>query len=64
MNNLAFLLIALVLSVLGVAVLWLRNREPSSPHSTIDEFHEKMRALAPEPESHDGVVRRRRNRGS
>jgi hypothetical protein len=66
MSNLAFLLVALVLSVFGVMVLWLRNRSSSSPHSSIDEFHEKMQALAPEPEPHsysqDGVVRRRRNR--
>ena len=63
MSNLVFLLIALVLSVVGVFALWVRNRAPSSPHSSIDEFHEKMQALAPEPEPQDGVVRRRRNRG-
>jgi hypothetical protein len=66
MSNLAFLLVALVLSVVGVGVLWVRNRAPSSPNSSIEEFHDKMRALAPEPEpqdiGQDRVVRRRRNR--
>jgi hypothetical protein len=65
-SNLVFLLIAFVLSVLGVGVLALRNRPSSSPHSSIDEFHDKMRALAPDGDEHghveDGVVRRRRKR--
>jgi hypothetical protein len=47
-TNLAFLLIAVVLSAVGVLVLWLRNRPTSSPTATIDEFSEKMRALAPD----------------
>ncbi len=67
MSNLVFLLVAVVLSVVGVGVLVVRNRPSSSPHSSIDEFHDKMRALAPEPGSEhveDGVVRRRRKRES
>jgi hypothetical protein len=69
MSNLFFLLMAVLLSVVGVMVLYLRNRSSSSPTSTIDEFHDKMRALAPEPELEhrdpdDLVVRRRRNRGA
>lgn len=66
MSNLVFLLIAVVLSVIGVGVLVLRNRPSSSPHSSIDEFHDKMQALAPDSgsrdDAQDGVVRRRRNR--
>ena len=66
MSNLVFLLIAVVLSVIGVGVLVVRNRPSSSPHSSIDEFHDKMRALAPESETRDhvqdGVVRRQRKR--
>jgi hypothetical protein len=47
-TNLAFLLVAVVLSAVGVLVLWLRNRPTSSPTASIDEFSEKMRALAPD----------------
>ena len=67
MSNLAFLLVAVVISVVGVSVLVLRSRPPSSPHSSIDQFHEKMRALAPdedETELEGQVVRRRRSRRS
>ena len=67
MSNLAFLLIAVVISVVGVTVLVLRSRPPSSPHSSIDQFHEKMRALAPDeddPQIEGQVVRRRRSRRS
>jgi hypothetical protein len=63
-SNLAFLLIAVVISVVGVTVLVLRSRPPSSPHSSIEQFHEKMRALAPDDdeELEGRVVRRRRSR--
>lgn len=67
MSNLAFLLVAVVISVVGVSVLVLRSRPPSSPHSSIDQFHEKMRALAPDQEQDDvegRVVRRRRSKGA
>ena len=66
MSNLAFLLVAAVISVVGVTVLVLRSRPPSSPHSSIDQFHEKMRALAPDEddELEGQVVRRRRSRRS
>jgi hypothetical protein len=66
-SNLAYLFIAVVLSAVGVLVLWLRNRSTTSTTSSIDEFHDKMRALAPEqqPDPRDDlVVRRRRNRGA
>ena len=45
MSNLVFLGVALVISVVGVTILVLRSRPPSSPHSSIDQFHDKMRAL-------------------
>jgi hypothetical protein len=63
-SNLAFLLTAVVISVVGVTVLVLRSRPPSSPHSSIEQFHEKMRALAPDDdeELEGRVVRRRRSR--
>jgi len=72
-SNLVFLLLAVVVSVVGVTVLVLRSRPPSSsssPHSSVEQFNEKMRALAPEPGTGpDGqiegrVVRRGRSRRS
>ena len=50
MNNLMYLLIVVGLSAVGLLVLWARTRAPSSPRSSVDQFHEKMRALAPEDE--------------
>lgn len=71
MSNLAFLLVAVVVSVVGVSVLVLRSRPPSasSPHSSVEQFNEKMRALAPDPETGSDdlagrVVRRRQSRRS
>lgn len=70
MSNLAFLLLAAVVSIVGVTILVLRSRPPSaSPHSSVEEFNEKMRALAPDAhatvDDPDGsVVRRRPSRRS
>ena len=72
MSNLVFLLLAVVVSVVGVTVLVLRSRPPSSssPHSSVEQFNEKMRALAPEPgtgpddQIEGRVVRRGRSRRS
>jgi len=47
---LAFLMIALVISVVGSTVLYLRNRSPSSLESGIDNFRREMQALAPRDE--------------
>lgn len=63
MDNLVFLLLAAVVSGVGVLVLWLRHRTPSSPTASIDEFRGKMQALAPEERDDDpdgAAVRRRR----
>lgn len=62
MNNLLYLLIALGLSAVGMLILWLRHRSPSSPHSSIDQFNDKMRALAPDDDVTDPV--RHRHRGA
>lgn len=63
MSNVAFLLVAVVISVVGVSILVVRSRPPSSPNSSIDRFQEKMHALAPEdPQAEGQVVRRRRGR--
>jgi hypothetical protein len=46
-NAVAFLLIAVVISVVGSTILYLRNRAPSSLESGIDAFQREMQALAP-----------------
>jgi hypothetical protein len=56
MGTTVFLLIAVVISVGGSAVLYLRNRTPSSLESGIDDFRREMQALAPR----DGQVPQRR----
>ena len=50
MTPIAFLLLALVISVVGSAVLYLRSRTPSSLESGIDNFRREMQALAPRDE--------------
>ncbi|MGE0794844.1 MAG: hypothetical protein AB7O29_05795 [Acidimicrobiia bacterium] len=57
MNGLAFLLMALVVSLAGSAVLWARQRKPTSLDHGITEFQREMRALAPDERSWpDGSV--------
>ncbi|HEX5945144.1 MAG TPA: hypothetical protein VFY82_02655 [Acidimicrobiales bacterium] len=50
MNAVAFLMLAVVISVAGSTVLYLRNRAPSSLESGIDNFRREMEALAPRDE--------------
>lgn len=51
-SNLVYLLISIVLSCIGLAILWVRNRpSATSPRSSVEEFHHKMRALAPDDPS-------------
>lgn len=47
MSNLIYLGIAVLLSVAGCLVIWLRNRKPTSLESGIEEFQRELRALAP-----------------
>ena len=46
-GGLAFLLIAVIVSGVGVFVLWMRNRGNASVDSGVDEFRREMRALSP-----------------
>jgi hypothetical protein len=52
----AFLLIAVVISAVGLTVLYVRNRPPTSFDASIDNFRREMQALAPR----HGEVRTRR----
>jgi hypothetical protein len=47
----AFLLIAVVGSIVGITIVLLRNRRPNSMEHSIDEFERNLRALAPETPS-------------
>ena len=50
MSPVAFLLLAVVISVVGSAVLYLRSRTPTSLEAGIDNFQREMQALAPRDE--------------
>jgi hypothetical protein len=43
-------MIAVVISVVGCGLLYLRNRTPSSLEAGIDNFRREMQALAPRDE--------------
>jgi hypothetical protein len=55
-NNAIYLLVAAAVSAVGMLILWLRHRTPTSTMSSIDEFNETMRALSP-----DGPPARKRS---
>ena len=43
-----FLLIPIIGSLIGITIVLLRNRRPSSMEHSIEEFERGLRALAPE----------------
>ena len=45
----AFLLMVLIVSAIGISVVLVRNRRPRSMEHSIAEFEKGRRALAPEP---------------
>jgi hypothetical protein len=55
-SNLLYLGIAVVLSAVGILILYLRNRRPSSVEYSVEEFQKELRALSP-------TERERRDRG-
>ena len=58
-GGLAFLAIAVVVSIVGTLVLWARNRDATTLDHGVDEFRREMNALAPDQQADD----RRRPRG-
>jgi hypothetical protein len=60
-SNIAFLLIAVALSVIGTIALWFYHRTPSSWDSGIDEFSRNMKALTPAERK---AARRRSKKGN
>lgn len=57
MNNLIYLVIAVVLSLVGSLILWLRTRQPKSMEAGIEQFAKGLRALAPDRETGRGERR-------
>jgi hypothetical protein len=46
----AYLLIAVIGSAIGITVVLLRNRRPNSMEHSIEQFERNLRALAPDDE--------------
>ena len=63
MTNLVYLGIAVVLSLLGSLVLWLRHRKPRSMEAHMQRFARELEALAPDP-SFNRRAHRRPPRGA
>jgi len=55
-SSLLFLGIALVVSVVGCLILWVRHRQPRSMDTHIRDFARELDALAPNP--HGALPRR------
>jgi hypothetical protein len=51
MSALVFLGVALLVSLVGIAIMALRARQPTSLESGIDAFKREMDALSPEQEA-------------
>ena len=62
-GNLAFLGLAVVLSLVGCLLLWLRRRRPKSMEANVREFARELAALAPGPPPGRGTRTRLRRGG-
>ena len=63
MSALLYLGVAVALSMLGIFVLWYRNRKPRSLESGIEEFQQGLRALKPNEVDSDKSDKSRRRTG-
>ncbi|MCU1462257.1 MAG: hypothetical protein JWO37_2332 [Acidimicrobiales bacterium] len=54
MTQLVFLGVAIVISLIGCGLLWLRHRKPRSMEAHMDAFSRELRALAPDDQSPEG----------
>jgi hypothetical protein len=63
-TNLVYLGIAVVLSMLGCLVLWLRHRKPRSMEAHMQQFARELDALAPNPDWNRRGHRRRSQRAA
>ena len=49
MSGVGFLLIAVVVSLVGSTIVWIRNRKPTHFMSSVDDFQREMDALSTPP---------------
>ena len=47
MSNLLFLVAAVAVAAIGIAVMWARSRSPRSVDSGVEGFNRQMEALSP-----------------
>jgi hypothetical protein len=47
-SELLYLGVAVVLSLIGGTIIYLRNRKPTSLNAGIEEFQRELKALAPD----------------
>ena len=57
LSNLAYLLGAILLAVIGGVIVWLHHRQPKSVDANVESFHRGLRALAPDASIRDRFVR-------
>jgi hypothetical protein len=48
LSNLAYLVGAVLLAIIGGLIVWLRHRQPKSVDANVESFHRGLRALAPD----------------
>ena len=53
MSNLAYLLVAIGLSILGSVFIWYRARRPRSMEYELETFKRELNAIAPERRERD-----------
>ncbi len=58
MSSLAYLALAVVISLIGAGILWYRYSRPRSLEEGIDDFSRELRALSPERRQDDPGDRR------
>ncbi len=51
LSNLAYLIGAILLAIIGGLVVWLRHRQPKSVDANVESFQRGLRALAPDAPS-------------
>jgi len=49
MSGVSFLMIVVVISVVGSIIVWLRNRQPNDPLTSVSDFQREMDALGTTP---------------
>jgi hypothetical protein len=59
MSNLAYLVGAVVVAVIGALVVWLRHRQPKSVDATMESFRRGLDVIAPQAQNGSSGGRRK-----